>query len=118
MSILQYVPYVLLFAVAVALIYAWGLWRSMTQNQDLTKLLFSKGVSRIRKTLKKKKEGMTRAELENAVKNLTAEQPFSRNRMGVTNPRQFLDSVLPYMVKQRMITEEKVNGKILYRIKK
>ena len=49
MSFLQYIPFVLLFAAATALIYGWGLWRSQRQQQDLSNLLFSKGVSRIRK---------------------------------------------------------------------
>ena len=31
---LQYIPYILLFALATAIIYAWGLWRSMRQKQD------------------------------------------------------------------------------------
>ena len=55
MSFLQYIPFVLLFAAATALIYGWGLWRSQRQQQDLSNLLFSKGVSRIQKPLKKKK---------------------------------------------------------------
>ena len=51
-------------------------------------------------------------------KALTAKQPFMQEQINVTNPRQFLDSILPYMVKQKMITEEKVNGKIVYQIRK
>ena len=37
MSFLQYIPFVLLFAAATALIYGWGLWRSQRQQQDLFK---------------------------------------------------------------------------------
>ena len=39
---LKYLPYVLLFAVATAIIYGWGLWRSMRQGQDLSNMLCSK----------------------------------------------------------------------------
>ena len=49
-NLIHYLPYILLFAVATMLIYGWGLWRSMHQNQDLKKLLTSKGK-------KKKKKG-------------------------------------------------------------
>lgn len=59
MSFLQYIPFVLLFAAATALIYGWGLWRSQRQQQDLSNLLFSKGVSRIQKALKKTKTTVT-----------------------------------------------------------
>ena len=82
-TILKYLPYVLLFAVATMIVYGWGLWRTMRQGSDLT-----------------------------------AKQPFMQEQINVTNPRQFLDSILPYMVKQKMITEEKVNGKIVYQIRK
>ena len=66
----------------------------------------------------KKNGPMTRTALEPYVKDLTAKQPFMQEQINVTNPRQFLDSILPYMVKQKMITEEKVNGKIVYQIRK
>ena len=103
--ILHYIPYVLLFAAATALIYGWGLWRSMRQNQDLSNLLSSKGVSKVRKTLRKKGP-LSRAELEPAVKNLTAKLPFTSEQITVTDPKAFLNSILPYMVKQKLITEE------------
>ena len=75
MSFLQYIPFVLLFAAATALIYGWGLWRSQRQQQDLSNLLFSKGVSRIQKALKKQKQ-LSRQELEEAVKDLYANSHF------------------------------------------
>ena len=106
-TILKYLPYVLLFAVATMIVYGWGLWR----------MLSSKGISKVKKTLKKNGP-MTRTALEPYVKDLTAKQPFMQEQINVTNPRQFLDSILPYMVKQKMITEEKVNGKIVYQIRK
>ena len=51
-NLIHYLPYILLFAVATMLIYGWGLWRSMHQNQDLNNLLTSKGISRIKKESK------------------------------------------------------------------
>ena len=112
-TILKYLPYVLLFAVATMIVYGWGLWRTMRQGSDLANMLSSKGISKVKKTLKKNGP-MTRTALEPYVKDLTAKQPFMQEQINVTNPRQFLDSILPYMVKQKMITEEKVNGKIVY----
>ena len=106
-NLIHYLPYILLFAVATMLIYGWGLWRSMHQNQDLNNLLTSKGISRIKKELK-------RNELSDCVKDLTASQPFSKQRIGVTNPNQFLDSLLPYMERQEMISKSKQNGKVYY----
>ena len=115
--ILHYIPYVLLFAAATALIYGWGLWRAMRQEQDLSNLLSSKGVSAVRKTLRKKGP-LSRTELEPVVKNLTAKMPFGREQIAVTDPKKFLGSILPYMVKQKMITETTENGKAVYQLRR
>ena len=95
-TILKYLPYVLLFAVATMIVYGWGLWRTMRQGSDLANMLSSKGISKVKKTLKKNGP-MTRTALEPYVKDLTAKQPFMQEQINVTNPRQFLDSILPYM---------------------
>ena len=46
---LKYIPYILLFALVTMIIYAWGLWRSMRQQQDLSNLLSAKGISKVKK---------------------------------------------------------------------
>ena len=61
---------------------------------------------------------MTRKELEPFVKGLTARQPFSKEQIGVTEPDKFLDSILPYMVRQKMILEEKKENKAVYQLNK
>lgn len=110
---LSYVPYVLLFALATALIYAWGLWRARNQARDLNSMLSAKGVSRVRKALKKN-GAMTRKELEKVVSGLSARQPFSRNGIEVKDPKKFLDSLLPYMMKQKLIEERTEDKKVVY----
>ena len=54
-TILKYLPYVLLFAVATMIVYGWGLWRTMRQGSDLANMLSSKGISKVKKALKKNK---------------------------------------------------------------
>ena len=76
-------------------------------------LLTSKGISKIKKELKRNGK-MTKKELADCIQGLTAQQPFSKQRIGVTNPTQFLDSLLPYMERQEMITKTKENGKVYY----
>ena len=108
---LKYIPYVLMFAVATMIIYGWGLWRTMHQKQDLSNMLCSKGISKVKKALKKNK-------LEPFVKDLTAKQPFNSERIGVTDPNAFLDSILPYMLKQKMIKEIREDKKVVYQLNK
>ena len=114
---IQYIPYVLLFALATAILYTWGLWRSMRQKQDLSNMLSAKGISAIKKALKKNGP-LTKKELVPFVKGLTARQPFSREQIGVTEPDKFLDSILPYMIRQKMIREEKRDNKAVYQLRK
>ena len=85
-TILKYLPYVLLFAVATMIVYGWGLWRASRQNQDLANMLSAKGISAVKKVLKKKGP-LTRKELEPFVKDLTAKQPFMQDSIGVTDPK-------------------------------
>ena len=113
---LKYIPYVLLFALATMIIYACGLWRSARQNQELSNLLASQGVARVKKALRKNK-ALTLKELEPFVKDLTAKQPFSRQQIAVTDPKEFLGSILPYMIRQKMITENKDGSQTVYQLK-
>ena len=48
-NLLQYLPYILLFAVATMLIYGWGLWRSLHQKQDINNQMTSKGIRKKKK---------------------------------------------------------------------
>lgn len=117
MSIVEYIPFVLLFALATALIYIWGLWRSQRQQQDLSNLLSSKGITHIKRALKKNQK-MNKSELKQVVQGLTASQPFSKERIQVTDPSAFLDSLLPYMLRQHLIHECHENGQTYYMIRK
>lgn len=114
---LKYIPYILLFALVTMIIYAWGLWRSMRQQQDLSNLLSAKGISKVKKALKKN-GAMSAKELETVVKGLSAKQPFTREKIAVTDPGKFLGSILPYMINQKLISETQKNGKAVYQLRK
>ena len=49
---------------------------------------------------------------------LSAKQPFNSERIGVTDPNAFLDSILPYMLKQKMIKEIREDKKVVYQLNK
>ena len=52
---LKYIPYVLLFALVTMIVYAWGMWRSMRQQQDLSNMLSAKGISKVKKSIEEKR---------------------------------------------------------------
>lgn len=110
---LEYIPYILLFAFATMIIYGWGLYKSINRNRDLGNMLAAKGISKIKKALKKNGY-MTEKELEDVVKNISVSQPFSKDRLGVINSKEFLDSLIPYMLKQKIIVENRKGNNITY----
>lgn len=116
-EILSYLPYVLMFMVATMIIYGWGLFRSQRAAKDDTKLLYSKGASVIKKALREN-GGMTRFELRELIKDLKSTPIFSKRTIAVTNPDEFIDLLLPYLVTQKEIIEIKENGKTVYKLNK
>ena len=64
-----------------------------------------------------KQKQLSRQELEEAVKDLYAKQPLSSERIQVTDPKQFLDSLLPYMLRQHLISEIRQNHQTYYMIR-
>ena len=113
----RYLPYVLMFAFATMVIYGWGIRRSMKRNRDLSNMLIAKGIGRIKRALRKNGT-MTKKELKEVVKSLSAKQPFSRESMGVTDADAFLESLLPYMIRQKIIVEDRKNHQKAYRLNK
>ena len=110
---LKYIPYVLMFAVATMIIYGWGLWRTMHQKQDLSNMLCSKGISKVKKALKKNKS-LTKKELEPFVKDLTANSRSTAERIGVTDPNCFsLIRFIPIYAETKMIKRNKRRQKKL-----
>lgn len=96
---------VFLFAVATAIIYAWGLYRQMNQSKDLMNLLFSNGESKLRKYMKSH-DSVTQKEVEEMMKGLTAKFPFSANKAAVTDPKDFAEKLLDYMIRTGQLEKD------------
>lgn len=105
MSTRMIITGVLLFAVATAIIYGWGMKRQMNKSQDLMNLLFANGVSRVNKYLKKN-GSITRSEVENLVQGMTAKLPFSGDKSVVTEPKGFTEQLLTYMERTGQIKKD------------
>lgn len=97
---------VILCAFVGAILYIWGLKRQMNKSQDLLNLLFSNGISRVNHYLKKN-ESITKKETEKLVTGMSAKLPFSKDRSVVTDPKDFANKLLEYMVKTGQIKFEK-----------
>ena len=96
---------IILFAIATMIIYSWGLLKQKSQTSDLMNMLFSKGVAKVKKYLKKNSY-ITISDVEKLSANLEAKMPFSRNRAVVKDKKDFARKLLDYMVKTGQLEQE------------
>lgn len=105
---------VLLFAVAGAVLYVWGLKKSVDQDSNMERNLLHACGSRVVKALKKK-ESLSEAEIASAIEGITIGQFWSRQKMKVQNGAKVAPSVIAFLLDQQYI--EKC-GQNAYRRKK
>ena len=96
---------IILFAIATMIIYSWGLMKQKKQPADLMNMLFSRGMAKVKKTLKKN-GSVTLGDVEQISENLEAKMPFSKNKAVVKNKKDFSQKLLDYMLKTGQIEQE------------
>lgn len=105
---------VLLFALAGAVLYVWGLKKSVSQGSDMERNLLHACGSRVVKALKKK-ESLSEAEIAALIEGITVGQFWSRQKMKVQNGAKVAPSVIAFLLDQQYIES---CGKDTYRRKK
>ncbi|MGM9629344.1 hypothetical protein [Butyricicoccus sp.] len=105
---------ILLFAVVTAVLYVWGLKKSMSQQEDLARMLLSKCGRRVLKYLKKH-ETITLAEIARQIDGVKVGQAWSRKRLTVMEPEKFAAQVAEFLLDQQYIQPAEGKG---YRLKK
>lgn len=114
---IRYIPYVFMFAVMGAVIYAWGLKKAQNQSMELARALYRKCEKIVCKELENK-EYLQKSEIEKLIAGVQVGQFYSKNKMGVTNPKEFSNVFLEYMMKKGSLEERYENGKKVYSVKK
>lgn len=115
--ILKYLPAILLFAFATMIIYAWGLLKAQQKPKEMAMLLYAKSERKVKKALRDRGT-VSRADVEKIVKNITVGPFYSRQRLGVTDPKAFAKSMLDYMQQQGIVSVTYKDGKNFYRLNK
>lgn len=115
-EILQIIIGILLFAVATAVLYAWGIWKSVRQKTDLSQMLYSKAAKKVKKYLEKNGE-ITFSEIQNQVRDIKAGLFYTNKKAVVTDKKQFAANLVQIMEKADMIEENSLNHKKNYRLK-
>lgn len=92
------------FALITAILYVWGLHKSMTQQMDLERILLNKGAQKVVHYLKRH-DSISLDEMTQLCQNIKAGQFWSRQRAAVQNPQSFAPRLAQYMQEQRLISE-------------
>ena len=103
-----------LFAVAAAILYAWGLKKSMDQREDLQRSLMSACGSRVVKHLKKH-GAVTKADVARLIDGLTVGPFWSRHKVRVQDGKKVAGQVIEFLLDQQYI--ERIDGES-YHLKK
>ena len=114
---LKYIPYILMFAVMGAGLYAWGLKRAQNQTLNMAYKLYAKCEKIVRKEFKKT-EYLHRNDIEKLISGVHAGEIYSKNKVAVTNPKEFVNAFIDYMIKKGVLQEELIKGKKMYCLKK
>lgn len=95
---------VLLFAAAAAILYIWGLKKSVGQQEDMMRALLSACGSRVMKYLKKH-DTISKAEIARQIAGVTIRPVWSRNRMKVQDAKAFTPKIIEFLLDQQYIQE-------------
>ena len=108
---MKYIIYILMFAAATVIVFSWGIINEQNKSRDLMNQLYKKAENNVVKAFKRK-DVLSRKDIENEVKNVKASLFYSRDKMVVQNPRSFTKSLINTMINNNVI-EKTTDGYIL-----
>ena len=114
MSTGQIILGIALFAVAAAILYAWGLKKSIDQQEDLERSLMSACGSRVVKHLKKH-GAVTKADVARLIDGSTVGPVWARRKIKVQDGKKVSGQVIEFLLDQQYI---EAAGDGSYRLKK
>ena len=100
-----------MFAAATVIVFSWGIIKEQNKSRDLMNQLYKKAENNVVKAFKRK-DVLSRKDIENEVKNVRASLFYSRDKMVVQNPRSFTKSLINTMINNNVI-EKTTDGYIL-----
>ena len=108
---MKYIIYILMFAAATVIVFSWGIIKEQNKSRDLMNQLYKKAENNVVKAFKRK-DVLSRKDIENEVKNVKASLFYSRDKVVVQNPRSFTKSLINTMINNNVI-EKTTDGYIL-----
>ena len=109
MTILKGLLGVGMFAAAAALLYLWGLKKSLNQQEDMSRALLHACGSKVVRYLKKHPT-ISRQEVARVIEGTTVHPLWSRNRMTVKKGKDFAPQVITFLLDQQYIQADGDKG--------
>lgn len=110
---MKYILYVLVTTIITMLLIYAGYVKEKTLPYELTNKLYKKCSKKISEFLLNN-QGATLADLKKCISGVQASVIWSRQKVKVTKPDQFIDYIIENMIKQGKLELKQQNGKKLY----
>lgn len=107
---------VLLLAVTIAFLGAWGIIKQQRKTQELLDKLYKNAQSKVINELKNRGE-LSTLQIQDIIKGTKASLFWSKNKVKVTDTKLVARDLMKKMVEQGMVREESKNGKKIYILK-
>ena len=104
MSPLEIVLGILVFALVTAILYVWGMRKSATSREDMTRMLQNKCAGIILRQMRRQGE-LTEADMARLIAGVRAGAPWSRQKAVVGNAEKFAHTVATFLLEQRYIEQ-------------
>ncbi len=93
---------IVLFAMATAILYVWGLKKAYTQREDLQRHLLGKCARRVMRYLKTH-ENITKAEMARLIECQSVGVFWSKQRVRIENSTEFTVQLIAFLLDQQYI---------------
>lgn len=95
---------IVMFAFVTAVLYVWGLKKSVDQQENLGRLLMINCKNKVLKYLKTH-DSVTKKQIEELIKGVSAGEFWSRKRITVQDANKFSEQAIKFMIEQLYIEE-------------
>ncbi len=99
---------ILLFAAATAVLYVWGMKKSLDQRQKLADILYNKCANKVLAAFKEN-DSLSCGDIEKIITTVKASEFYSRQKAVIENPKAYLKMLIEKMHKDNLISKD-VNG--------
>ncbi|SHJ78241.1 hypothetical protein [Tepidibacter formicigenes] len=113
---ISFILKVLLFAITITFLLAWGYIKQQRKNEELLNKLYKKIEGKIVTELKKRKE-LTIKDMEGIIKGTKVSLFWSKNKVMVTEPKILIKNLVVDMINKGLIVEVFNKGSKKYKLK-